>query len=87
MRYVAPEILSTNVTSDDYTEKSDVYSMGVFMWEDYSRGTIPWSKISDDNDLINGELLPNHRILMNHIGRLFVKLGRNSLKIDQDLMN
>jgi serine/threonine protein kinase len=62
VRYVAPEILSTNVTSDDYTEKSDVYSMGVLMWEAYSRGAIPWSKISDDNDVIrrviNGELLP-----------------------------
>ncbi len=62
VRYVAPEILSTNVTSDDYTEKSDVYSMGVLMWEAYSRGAIPWSKISDDDEVIrrvmNGELLP-----------------------------
>ena len=62
VRYVAPEILSSNVTSDNYTEKSDVYSMGILMWEAYSRGTIPWSKISDDNDVIqrviSGELLP-----------------------------
>ncbi|CAF1014873.1 unnamed protein product [Rotaria sordida] len=62
VRYVAPEILSKNVTQDDYTEKSDVYSMGVLMWEAYSRGTIPWAKISDDNDVIrrviSSELLP-----------------------------
>ncbi|CAF1456068.1 unnamed protein product, partial [Rotaria sordida] len=62
VRYVAPEIFSKNVTQDDYTEKSDVYSMGVLMWEAYSRGTIPWAKISDDNDVIrrviSSELLP-----------------------------
>jgi serine/threonine protein kinase len=61
-RYVAPEILSKNVTPDDYTEKSDIYSMGVLMWEAYSRGAIPWSKISEDNEvtrrIINGEFLP-----------------------------
>jgi serine/threonine protein kinase len=62
VRYVAPEILSMNATQDDYTERSDVYSMGVLMWEAYSRGAIPWTKISDDNEVvrrvINGELLP-----------------------------
>jgi serine/threonine protein kinase len=61
VRYVAPEILSKNITPDDYTEKSDVYSMGVLMWEAYSRGTIPWAKFSDDDQVIrrvmNGELL------------------------------
>ena len=60
-RYVAPEIFKTNVTQDDYTEKSDVYSMGVLMWEAYSRGAIPWTKISDDNEVVrrvtNGEVL------------------------------
>lgn len=62
VRYVAPEILSTNGTPDDYTEKSDLYSMGILMWEAYSRGAVPWSKISDDNEVIrrvmNGEFLP-----------------------------
>ncbi|CAF1464229.1 unnamed protein product [Adineta steineri] len=61
IRYVAPEILKRNTTSDDYTEKSDVYSMGVLMWEAYSRCAIPWAKISDDNEVarlvINGERL------------------------------
>jgi len=41
IRYSAPEILSTSVTANDYTEKSDVYAMGVLMWEAYSRGAIP----------------------------------------------
>ncbi|CAF2593036.1 unnamed protein product [Rotaria sp. Silwood2] len=61
IRYAAPEILAVNATPDDYTEKSDVYSMGVLMWEAYSRGMIPWAKIESDNEVIrcvtNGELL------------------------------
>ncbi|CAF4034564.1 unnamed protein product, partial [Rotaria magnacalcarata] len=65
-RYVAPEILSVNTTPDDYTEKSDVFSMGVLIWEAYSRCAIPWAKITDDNDVarrvVNGERLlkPKH---------------------------
>ena len=62
IRYAAPEILAVNVTPDDCTEKSDVYSMGVLMWEAYSRGMIPWTKIDNDNEVVrrvtNGELLP-----------------------------
>ncbi|CAF3451683.1 unnamed protein product [Rotaria sp. Silwood1] len=61
-RYAAPEILTPNSKSDDYTEKSDVYSMGVLMWEAYSRGAIPWSKVDKDAEIIqnvmNGILLP-----------------------------
>ncbi|CAF3437915.1 unnamed protein product, partial [Rotaria sp. Silwood2] len=61
-RYVAPEILLVNASQDDYTEKSDVYSMGVLMWEAYSRCATPWAKITDDNEVarrtINGERLP-----------------------------
>ncbi|CAF1624885.1 unnamed protein product, partial [Didymodactylos carnosus] len=42
---VAPEVLA----NEQYSEKSDVYSMGVLMWEAYSKGNIPWSQgISDD---------------------------------------
>ncbi|CAF4520110.1 unnamed protein product, partial [Didymodactylos carnosus] len=44
-RYAAPEVLA----NEQYSEKSDVYSMGVLMWEAYSKGKIPWSQsISDD---------------------------------------
>ncbi|CAF3073348.1 unnamed protein product [Rotaria sp. Silwood2] len=60
-RYAAPEILTKNSTPDDYTEKSDVYSMGVLMWEAYARGAIPWPKVDKDVDVIqnvtNGILL------------------------------
>lgn len=47
-RYAAPELLSTNVTALDYTEKSDIYSIGVLMWEAYSGGAIPWVDIDDE---------------------------------------
>jgi serine/threonine protein kinase len=51
-RYAAPEILAEGSKLDNYTEKSDVYSMGVLMWEAYSRGALPWSKIEKDAELI-----------------------------------
>jgi fyn-related kinase len=60
-RYAAPEILSS-IKSDDYTEKSDVFSMGVLMWEAYSTGIVPWSNTETDEEVIqnvmNGILLP-----------------------------
>ena len=52
IRYAAPEILSDKKNSSHYTEKSDVYSMGVLMWEAYSRGSVPWSKMKCDEDVI-----------------------------------
>ncbi|CAF3893334.1 unnamed protein product [Rotaria sp. Silwood1] len=62
IRYAAPEVLSWNTTLEVYTEKSDVYSMGVLMWEAYSRGSFPWANIEQDDDVIqrvtNGDLLP-----------------------------
>ena len=51
-RYAAPEILTENSKPNNYTEKSDVYSMGVLMWEAYSRGVLPWAKIEKDADVI-----------------------------------
>jgi serine/threonine protein kinase len=60
-RYAAPEILSVNATPDDYTEKSDIYSMGILMWEAYSQGALPWSQIERDEEVIRrvmrGDLL------------------------------
>ncbi|CAF1038583.1 unnamed protein product [Didymodactylos carnosus] len=60
-RYAAPEILNNNGKSSSYTEKSDVYSMGITMWEAYSKGTIPWSQIDNDEEVrrmvVNGEIL------------------------------
>lgn len=62
IRYAAPEILAANVTPDSYTEKSDVYSMGVLMWEAYSQGALPWGNIEDDNEVVRrvrkNDLLP-----------------------------
>lgn len=61
VRFSAPEILSTNVSTNDYSEKTDIYAMGVLMWEAYSRGTPPWANIQNDDDVIrrvrNGDML------------------------------
>jgi ephrin-B len=49
-RYVAPEIfLKRNESS--YSEKSDVYSMGVLMWEMCSYGELPYSHLDNDEDI------------------------------------
>ncbi|CAF1450911.1 unnamed protein product [Rotaria sordida] len=61
IRYAAPEIFVSSNTMSSYSEKSDIYSMGVLMWEAYSRGAIPWSNILDDQNVIrhvkNGNVL------------------------------
>jgi serine/threonine protein kinase len=50
IRYCAPEILrDSNHLS--YSEKSDVYSMGVFMWEALSNGEMPYASIPSDDDV------------------------------------
>ncbi|CAF1086367.1 unnamed protein product [Didymodactylos carnosus] len=61
-RYAAPEVLSdTHDNPNVYSEKSDIYSMGVTMWEAYSKGAIPWSQIESDEEVrckvMNGEVL------------------------------
>ncbi len=60
-RYAAPEI----ILSDDklnYSEKSDVYSMGILMWEACSYGELPYSSLDNDYDVrrrkLNDERLP-----------------------------
>ncbi|CAF1147796.1 unnamed protein product [Didymodactylos carnosus] len=57
-RYAAPEVLSFKL----YSEKSDVFSMGVLMWEAYSKGAIPWINIDDLDEIservTRGERLP-----------------------------
>jgi serine/threonine protein kinase len=47
IRYAAPEVLDNNRPD----EKSDIFSMGVLMWEAYEKGRIPWSQIHDDNEV------------------------------------
>ncbi|CAF1003096.1 unnamed protein product [Adineta steineri] len=60
IRYAAPEILQRGDTSK-YSEKSDVYSMGVLMFEACSQGQLPYESIEDENEVrrrkINGEIL------------------------------
>jgi serine/threonine protein kinase len=60
IRYCAPEILE-NDNQRNYSEKSDVYSMGVFMWEALSNGEMPYSSINSDHVVrmkkLNGERL------------------------------
>ena len=62
VRYSAPEILTPNAAANVCTEKSDVYAMGVLIWEAYSRGAIPWTDIPNDEDVIQrvrrGDTLP-----------------------------
>ncbi|CAF2538502.1 unnamed protein product [Rotaria sp. Silwood2] len=48
IRYCAPEILRNNRHSN-YSEKSDVYSMGVLIWEALSNSEIPYSSIAEDD--------------------------------------
>jgi serine/threonine protein kinase len=61
IRYVAPEILRDSNKSN-YSEKSDIYSMGVLMWEACSYGQLPYFSLHDDNDVrqrkLNDERLP-----------------------------
>ncbi|CAF1058122.1 unnamed protein product [Rotaria sordida] len=62
VRYAAPEILLDSTQPDHYTEKSEVNSMGVLMWEAYSRSTLPWTNVERDEDVIQlvtmGDVLP-----------------------------
>ncbi|CAF1391839.1 unnamed protein product [Adineta steineri] len=61
VRYAAPEVLIDCNNRNSYTEKSDMFSMGVLMWEGYTKGEMPWSSIENDNDVSrkvrNGERL------------------------------
>ena len=56
-RTTASEILQDN----PITEKSDMYAMGVLMWEAFSNGNLPWGEISKESivreKVIRGERL------------------------------
>ncbi|CAF4155623.1 unnamed protein product, partial [Rotaria sordida] len=47
LRYASPELIQHNERS----EKSDIFSMGVTMWEAFSKATIPWSNIETDREI------------------------------------
>ncbi|CAF3706033.1 unnamed protein product [Rotaria socialis] len=51
-RYIAPELLLDSVSATDsnsYVEASNVYSMGILMWQAYSRGQEPWVLYRNEN--------------------------------------
>ncbi|CAF1109002.1 unnamed protein product [Adineta steineri] len=60
VRYAAPEILRINSDLRFYSEKSDVYSMAVLMWEACSYGTLPFSSLINKNDIIHCKLRGDH---------------------------
>ena len=64
IRYCAPEILRDNRHST-YSEKSDVYSMGVLFWEALSNSEIPYSSIADDN-MVKQAKLDNQKLEKPH---------------------
>ncbi|CAF1464822.1 unnamed protein product [Adineta ricciae] len=61
IRYAAPEILR-DPDRLAYSEKSDIYSMGILMWEACSYGTQPYLLVRNENDIrrrkLNDERLP-----------------------------
>ncbi|CAF3464687.1 unnamed protein product [Rotaria sp. Silwood1] len=58
VRYASPELIQ----NQECSEKSDIYSMGVTMWEGFSKAKIPWSHIETDREVYqrvaSGETLP-----------------------------
>lgn len=45
---------SESVFEDDFSTKSDVWAFGVLMWEVFSYGELPHSKLSDD-EMLEGQ--------------------------------
>ncbi|CAF1444737.1 unnamed protein product [Didymodactylos carnosus] len=64
VRYAAPEVLMGS--ENCHSEMSDIFSMGVLMWETCSKGALPWAKVEKDSEIIrkvtNGDRLrrPQH---------------------------
>jgi serine/threonine protein kinase len=60
LRSSAPEVLQSPNNRQSYTEKSDIFSMGVLMWECLSKGNIPWMDFSEEEikrKVLHGERL------------------------------
>jgi serine/threonine protein kinase len=49
MRYCAPEIVRS-VGRSNYSEYSDVYAMGVLMWQAFSKGKLPYGSSKTDSE-------------------------------------
>ncbi|CAF4910869.1 unnamed protein product [Rotaria sp. Silwood1] len=50
VRYCAPEILKS-IDQSNYSEASDVYSLGVLMWEACSHGKVPYGSDTSNDDI------------------------------------
>ncbi len=50
IRYAASEILEM-IDSRNYSKKSDVYSIGVLIWEVFSLETMPYSSTGSDYEV------------------------------------
>ncbi|CAM4820015.1 unnamed protein product [Rotaria magnacalcarata] len=63
IRSSAPEVLENNIDNPlgVYSEKSDMFAMGVLMWETYSNGKTPWGEVAREQvvrkKVIDGERL------------------------------
>lgn len=71
VRYAAPEVLQMGGERTSYSEKSDVYSMGVLMWEACSYAALPFSSVADDNEVrrckLRGDQLPRPAVCDNDL--------------------
>jgi serine/threonine protein kinase len=80
VRHAAPEILQTNGEISSYSEKSDVYSMAVLMWEACSCGTIPFDSLVDDSDVrrckLRGDQLSRPKICDEDLWSIIVHCWR-----------
>ncbi|XP_023652138.2 inactive tyrosine-protein kinase 7 [Paramormyrops kingsleyae] len=73
-----------SVFEDDFSAKSDVWSFGVLMWEVFSHGELPYSKLSDDEvlgGLREGKLkLPVPENCPSRVYKLMARCWATSLK-------
>jgi serine/threonine protein kinase len=79
IRAAAPEVLEQqhSRSTSCYTEKADMFSMGVLMWEAYSKGSIPWVEESDDrricSKVMNGERLSRPTNCSDRVWKIILK--------------
>eukprot|EP01119_Soliformovum_irregulare_P011152 TRINITY_DN2778_c0_g1_i4.p1 TRINITY_DN2778_c0_g1~~TRINITY_DN2778_c0_g1_i4.p1 ORF type:complete len:241 (+),score=84.30 TRINITY_DN2778_c0_g1_i4:456-1178(+) len=57
IRWTAPEVMVERI----FTEKSDVWSFGILLWELFSAGQIPYSNFSS-NQVVLEQVLKGHRL-------------------------
>ena len=75
VRYVAWEILRSKGQSG-YSEKSEIYSFAVLIWEAYSFARIPYEHINDDQEVtqhkLEGERLTRPEICDSNVWNLML---------------